>query len=111
MMRSFDPMAAAIDWLDAYRAADLSIVDLYSPTAVLECGCDAYTLISGKAALREYWRRRFSEKPAGALEHLKLSDEAIVVSYQIPSGVVETKLKYDDAGLIHRKHCCMVQSA
>jgi hypothetical protein len=27
-MSTFDPMAAAIDWLDAYRAAFLSIVDL-----------------------------------------------------------------------------------
>ena len=27
-MSSFDPMAAAIDWLDAYRAKALSIVDI-----------------------------------------------------------------------------------
>jgi ketosteroid isomerase-like protein len=37
-MSSFNPMAAALDWLDAYRAADLSIVDMYAPNAVLECG-------------------------------------------------------------------------
>ena len=51
LMSSFDPMAVAIDWLDAYRDVDLSIVDLYSADAVLECGCNGETLITGKAAL------------------------------------------------------------
>jgi hypothetical protein len=67
-MSSFDPMAVAIDWLDAYRDADLSIVDLYSADAVLECGCNGETLITGKAALTEYWRNRFAESPAGVLD-------------------------------------------
>jgi hypothetical protein len=70
-MSSFDPMAAAINWLDAYRDADLSIVDLYSADAMLECGCNGETLITGKAALTEYWRSRFAEKPAGVLERLR----------------------------------------
>lgn len=30
---SFDPMAEAIDWLDAYRAGDISIVDMYADDA------------------------------------------------------------------------------
>ena len=34
-MNSFDPMAAAVDWLDAYRANDLSIVELYAADASL----------------------------------------------------------------------------
>jgi hypothetical protein len=38
-MSSFDPMATAIDWLDFYRAADPSILDLYAPDAALECAC------------------------------------------------------------------------
>ena len=28
-MSTFDPMAAAVDWLDAYRAASLTIVSMY----------------------------------------------------------------------------------
>ncbi|WP_156795502.1 hypothetical protein [Bradyrhizobium icense] len=35
-MSTVDPMAVAIDWLDAYRAASLSIVDLYASDAALE---------------------------------------------------------------------------
>ena len=34
-MRSVDPMAIAVDWLDAYRAARINqIVGMYSPPAV-----------------------------------------------------------------------------
>jgi ketosteroid isomerase-like protein len=39
-MCSFDPMATAIDWLDAYRAADLNqLVDLYADDAALGKRC------------------------------------------------------------------------
>ena len=104
-MSSFDPMAAAIDWLDAYRAADLSIIDMYAANAVLESGCEGNALIVGKVALAEYWRRQFVARPAGALEHLKIAGEAIIVSYEVPNGVVEARLKYDDAGLINSSQC------
>ena len=38
-MTSVDLMAAAIDWLDAYRAGDLFIVDCYADDASLQCDC------------------------------------------------------------------------
>jgi hypothetical protein len=104
-MSSFDPMAVAIDWLDAYRDADLSIVDLYSTDAVLECGCNGETVITGKAALAEYWRNRFAENPAGVLERLQISGETIVVSYAVPHGIVQANLKFDDFGRIVRTKC------
>jgi hypothetical protein len=104
-MSSFDPMAAAINWLDAYRDADLSIVDLYSADAMLECGCNGETLITGKAALTEYWRSRFAEKPAGVLERLRVSGKTVVVSYAVPHGIVEANLKFNDAGRIIRTQC------
>ena len=56
-MSSFDPMAAAIDWLDAYRANDLSNVELYAPNASLECGCNGQITVSGRNALTKYWRQ------------------------------------------------------
>ena len=104
-MSSFDPMAAAIDWLDAYRAADLSIVDLYSPDAVLECGCNGDTTVTGRVALTEYWRQRFAEKPAGGLERLQISGGMILVSYAVPDGIVQASLKFNDAGKIIRSQC------
>ena len=36
---SFDPMAVAIDWLDAYRAGDIeAILEIYAEDAVVHCG-------------------------------------------------------------------------
>jgi hypothetical protein len=104
-MSSFDPMAAAINWLDAYRDADLSIVDLYSPDAVLECGCDGHHLVTSRDALVAYWRQRFVETPAGVLEGIQTFGEMIVVSYAVPDGIVQAKLIFNDAGLIVRTQC------
>lgn len=104
-MRSFDPMAAAIDWLDAYRANNLSIVDLYASDASLECGCAGHATITGRSALTEYWRQRFAQKPAGELEALQMEDAAVVVSYAVPEGIVRARLNFNDAGEIVRSEC------
>lgn len=104
-MSSFDPMAAAVDWLDAYRANDLSIVDLYAPDASLECGCNGRDTVIGRAALAEYWRLRFIEKPAGELEGLQMDDRTVVVSYAVAEGLVQARLNFNEAGEIVRSEC------
>jgi len=104
-MSSFDPMAAAIDWLDAYRANDLSIVELYAPNASLECGCNGQITVSGRNALTEYWRQWFVEKPAGELQGLQMDDAAVVVSYAVPEDMVQARLKFNDAGEIIHCRC------
>lgn len=105
-MSSFDPMAAAIDWLDAYRAADLdSILGLYDDGATLECGCNGQKIIVGKAAIAEYWRQRFIEKPALDLEDIQPDAEAVIVSYRTRDGVVQAILSFNEAGLIERYRC------
>lgn len=104
-MRSFDPMAAAIDWLDAYRANDLSIIDLYAPDASLECGCNGRATITGRNALTEYWRQRFVERPAGELDGLQMDGRAVVVSYAAPEGTVRARLGFNDAGEIVHSEC------
>ncbi|WP_407113136.1 nuclear transport factor 2 family protein [Bradyrhizobium sp. LMG 9283] len=59
---SFDPMAVAIDWLDAYRAGDIeAILDMYAEDAVVHCGCGGVKTISGREALRAYWLDRLRE--------------------------------------------------
>jgi len=104
-MSSFDPMAAAIDWLDAYRANDLSIVDFYALDASLECGCSGQATVIGRNALAEYWRLRFVENPAGELEALQMEGAAVVVSYAVPEGIVQARLNFNDAGEIVRCQC------
>jgi hypothetical protein len=104
-MSCFDPMAAAVDWLDAYRAASLTIVSMYSGNASLECRCDGQQELTGRRAITEYWRQRFVEKPAGELVNLRPHGDAIVVSYRIPDGIVQSILSFDNGGLIQRS-CC-----
>jgi hypothetical protein len=104
-MSSFDPMAAAIDWLDAYRAASFSIVDLYADSATLECGCGGTKVIAGRAGLVEYWRQRFVEKPAGELEDLQPDGAGVIVSYRVPHGIVRAILIFDTNGRIESSRC------
>lgn len=47
----FDPMAVAVDWLDAGKLRDLGgLLDLYDERATLECDCEGVTL-TGREAL------------------------------------------------------------
>jgi hypothetical protein len=89
-------MAAAIDWLDAYRASDLSIADLYSESAALEC-CNGQTTVVGRAAITEYWRLQFAESPAGELEGLQAEGDELVVR--------QTALEFGDTGEIVKSRC------
>ena len=104
-MSSFDPMAAAIDWLDAYRAASIEIVDLYADGATLECGCGGMKVIAGRGALIEYWRQRFAHNPAGELQDLQPEGSGIGVSYRVPDGIVQAILNFDAEGKIERSRC------
>jgi len=104
-MCSFDPMAAAIDWLDAYRAAAISIVDLYSVRATVECDCVRQKIISDRATLIRYWQRRFVEKPAGELEDLQPDRTRTVISYRVPGGIVQAILHFDANGKIEHSRC------
>jgi hypothetical protein len=104
-MSSFDPMAVAIDWLDAYRAASFSIVDMYASDGALECGCDGSKSIYGRAAMIEYWRHRFDEKPAGELIDLRPDGDRIIVAYAVPGDTVQAILQFDADGKIKRSLC------
>ena len=108
-MSSFDPMAIAIDWLDCYRAADSSILDLYAPDAALECACDGAKTVIGRSAISEYWRLRFSENPAGELTGLHSEGDFVAVSYETKGGVVQALLQINE-GKIVRSRCAPLES-
>jgi len=101
----FDPMAAAIDWLDAYRAASLSIVDMYADDASLDCRCDGQKVLLGRGSITEYWKLRFIDKPAYELEDLQFDGDGIVVSYRAPKGIVRAILNFEANGKIKRSRC------
>jgi len=105
-MTPFDPMAVAVDWLDAYRAARINqIVGMYSPDAVIECACRGRKIIHGREGIAAYWRHRFIEMPALELEDLQLDGGAVVVSYRTSDGVVQALLDIASDGQIMRCRC------
>jgi hypothetical protein len=104
-MSTFDPMAIAIDWLDAYREGSCSIVDLYASDAAVECCCGGMKVIYGRGAITEYWIQRFAEKPAGELQGLQMYGEAVVIAYGAGDGLVQATLYFGRDGKIARSVC------
>jgi hypothetical protein len=104
-MIACDPMAVAVDWMDAYRAGRLDqIVGMFSPDAVIDCACGGSSAASGQQGIAAYWRQRFIDTPAVELIDLQVDGEAVVVTYRTSSGkIVETLLDIADDGLIT---CC-----
>ena len=102
---TFDPMAAAVDWLDAYRAGDIdAILKMYADDAVTDCSCDGVTII-GKASLRAYWEQRLKDYPASDLVDLQPSDGGTTIFYIASAGVVDAALQFDAGGRITSVRC------
>ena len=105
-MTPCDPMAVAVDWLDAYRAARINqMVGMYSPDAVIDCACGGRRSSTVEEGIAAYWRHRFIESPALELEDLQVDGEAVVVTYRTNSGIVQALLDIAEDGLIT---CCSV---
>lgn len=106
---SFDPMAAAIDWLDAYRAGDIeAILEMYAEDAVVHCGCcgGGVKIITSREALRTYWIDRLREHPASKLDDLNPShDDGTIISYITTTGVMSARFAFDAAGRIKELNC------
>ncbi|QOZ48690.1 nuclear transport factor 2 family protein [Bradyrhizobium sp. CCBAU 53340] len=98
---SFDPMAVAVDWLDAYRAGDIeSILDMYAEDAVVHCGFGGFKTITGREALRADWIDRLQKYPAGSLDDLNPYHDGTILSYVTSTGVVNALFAFDAAGRI-----------
>ena len=103
---SFDPMAAAVDWLDAYRAGDIdAIVEMYADDAVVHCGCGGIKIITEKEGLRAYWVKQFQEYPASDLDSLQPSGEGTMISYISRDGVICAILNFNASGKIASLTC------
>lgn len=103
---SFDPVAVAIDWLDAYRAGDIeAILALYAEDAVVHCGCGGGKIITSREALRAYWVDRLRNYPAGKLDDLNPSHDGTTISYITGAGVVRALFTFDAGGRIKELNC------
>jgi ketosteroid isomerase-like protein len=104
---AFDAMAAAVDWLDAYRAGDIeAILHMYADDAVIECGCGGMKTITGKEALRSYWTGRLREFPAALLEDVKPSgNTGAAILYVTHGEIVKATLEFNRDGQIVTLRC------
>ena len=62
----FDPLAVAVDWLDAGKLGDLDgLLSQYDERATLECNCEGVVL-TGRQSLSAYWAPKLESKLAAA---------------------------------------------
>lgn len=103
---SLDPMAAAVDWLDAYRKGDVeAILQMYSDDAVIVCGCGSMKTIAGTEGRRAYWVNQMAEYPVSALNNLQQAADGALISFDVRQGVVSAVLKFKAAGRISEHTC------
>ncbi|WP_080134690.1 YybH family protein [Bradyrhizobium sacchari] len=102
---AFDPLAAAVDWLDAYRAGDVeAILEMYAEDAVVYCDCDQLA-ISGRENLRDYWAIHLQRHPAAELDNLQPSHGGAIISFISGENVVQAVLAFNDDGKITTLSC------
>ena len=104
-MSSVDLTVVAIDWLEAYRAGDLFIVDCYAADASLQCDCVGGNELRGMDAITAYWRQRLVEKPADEIVDLQFDGGDIVLHYRVAGGVVQAQRTFDADGSLRRSRC------
>jgi ketosteroid isomerase-like protein len=108
---SFDPMAAAIDWLDAFRSGDLDFMEtMFADEAVIECACCASSL-TGKEGLRAFWQSRLGDCAPSELDDLQPSGEGVMLTYAMRNGSVAATLDFDSNGRITFLHCDLITAA
>ncbi|MEZ2144234.1 nuclear transport factor 2 family protein [Bradyrhizobium sp. DN5] len=90
-MSDFDQMGIVVDWVDACRKGDLTmLLDLYADDAQLECMCNGMHRYCGRSELEAYWQPRLS-----AFASVGFGLEEI---HPAPHGV---ELEYSVAGALH----------
>jgi ketosteroid isomerase-like protein len=102
---AFDPMAAAVDWLDAYRAGDIgAILNMYADDVVTVCSCDGLTVL-GKKGLRTYWEGRLRDYPASDLHDLRPHARGATISYNACNRVIAATMEFNTEGRIRHLRC------
>jgi len=103
-----DPIAIAVDWLDAGKLGDLDgLLDLYDEGAIFECDCEAVSL-TGRQALSAYWAPKLESLAAAAftLDDMILTGDGVQLDYQNYEGKpVRVLLRFTPSGKIAHTSC------
>jgi hypothetical protein len=90
----------------AYRSANVeAMLSLYDDDASIECGCGGQKIIIGKAAMEQYWIRRFTEQAALGIKHLRREGSGVTLAYDTHEGVVHTVFVFNTLGKITQTRC------
>ncbi|WIW44452.1 nuclear transport factor 2 family protein [Bradyrhizobium sp. 62B] len=101
-----DPMTAALDWFEAYRAGKIeAILKMYATDAVIQCGCEGMKTVAGPNGRRAYWINRLERYPASELVNLQPRADGALISYVGPGGVVSAVLQFNADGSIASHNC------
>ena len=103
-----DPIAIAVDWLDAGKLGDLDgLLDLYDERATLECACEGVTL-TGREALSAYWASKLDSPTESAftLDDMILTGDGVQLDYQNYEGKpVRIHFRFTPSGKIAHTSC------
>ena len=104
----FDPLAVAVDWLDAGKSGDLDgLLGLYDERATLECDCEGVVL-TGRQSLSAYWAPKLESKLAAAftLDNMTPIGDGVQVDYQSCEGkLVRIHFRFTSSGKIAHASC------
>jgi hypothetical protein len=104
----FDPIAVAVDWLDAGKLGGLDgFLDLYDERATLECDCEGVVL-TGRQALSAYWEPKLDNQLAAAftLDDMILTGDGVQLDYQNYEGKpVRIHFRFTPSGKIAHTSC------
>ena len=104
----FDPIAVAVDWLDAGKLGDLDgLLDLYDERATLECDCEGVTL-TGRLSLSAYWGPKLESRLAAAftIDDMILTSDGVRLDYQNYEGKpVRIFFRFTPSGKIAHTSC------
>jgi hypothetical protein len=105
----FDPLAIAVDWLDACRTGELSaLLDLYDEQATLECDCER-VILGGRESIAAYWvAPKIESKLVSAvtLDDITLTGDGVQVDYQKYEGnPVRIQFRFSPSGKILHTSC------
>ena len=104
----FDPLAVAVDWLDAGKLGDLDgLLSQYDERATLECNCEGVEL-TGRQSLSAYWAPKLESKLAAAftVDDMIPVDDGVQVDYQSCEGKpVRIHFRFTPSGKIAHSRC------
>ena len=108
-MRDFDQMGIVVDWVDACRKGDLTmLLDLYGDDAELECTCNGTRLFRGRRGLETYWGPKLSAfSTAGfSLEEIHPAENGVDLEYSVAGELrIRASFRFSSEGKIDSSRC------